>query len=104
MLQCWLNFAMITVIYVLLAATTDSTTDPLRPISDHLPWSPTYLVAETSDHLALAASFNHRYIVPTPAAELLRLLALSSGTPYALRYLPTTTENLPIHSTQTASF
>ena len=41
-----------------------------------------YLVVEIYDPVAPAASFNHRYIVPPSAAELFRLLALSSGTLY----------------------
>ena len=40
-----------------------------RRSSDHLPSWPTYLVAEISDPLAPAASFNYRYIVPPSAAE-----------------------------------
>ena len=39
-----------------------------------------YLVVEIYDPVAPAASFYHRYIVPPSAAELFRLLALSSET------------------------
>jgi len=52
---------------------------------NHLPSWPTYLVAEISNPLASAASFNHRYVVLPLAAELSRLLALSSGTLYRQR-------------------